>query len=84
MLRQIFQFENISAVARRGLQDIHIARNGKVLFWFEWHALDHQMLCFREVQSDPWVSELILQHYFGLKEKKRKIVRKTNVLEIIY
>ena len=31
MLKQIFQFENISVVARRGLQDIHIARNGKVL-----------------------------------------------------
>ena len=31
MLKQIFQFENISVIARRELQDIHIARNGKVL-----------------------------------------------------
>ena len=31
MLRQIFQFENISVVAHRELQDIHIAGNGKVL-----------------------------------------------------
>ena len=42
------------------------------------------MLCFREIQSDPWVSELIFQHYFGLKEKERKIVNKINVLEIIH
>ena len=31
MLKQIFQFENISVIARRELQDIHIAGNGKVL-----------------------------------------------------
>ena len=42
------------------------------------------MLCFRKIQSDPWVSELIFRHYFGLKEKERKIVNKINVLEIIH
>ena len=31
MLTQIFQFENISVVARRELQDIHIAGNGNLL-----------------------------------------------------
>ena len=85
MLRQIFQFENISVVAPRELQDIHIARNGKVLtilFLMTRVGSPNVVLSWSTIRSlSVGVNFAAL---LGLKKKERKIVSKINVLEIAH